>query len=105
INVDTMTRMLAVVVFARMRSIPLIILAAFGLGIVDEGLFWNFSSHAPYFLIQLGIIIVALLLQTRRLSRAELESAVAWLASPEIRPTPRQLRQLPLVRKWITWGS
>ena len=105
INVDTLTRMLAIVVFARMRSIPLVLVAGFGLGIVDQGLFWNTDSHGPYFLIQLGIIVVALLLQSRRPTRAELESAVAWLSSPEIRPTPRRLRQLPLVHNFITWGS
>ncbi|MFN2462977.1 MAG: ATP-binding cassette domain-containing protein [Candidatus Dormibacteria bacterium] len=105
VNVDTLTRMLAVAVFARMASVPLVMTAAFGLSIIDEGLFWNFSSHAPFFLVQLGIIGIALLLQNRRRTRAELESAVAWLASPEIRPTPRRLRQLPLVRNFITWGS
>ena len=103
LNVDTLTRVLAVAIFARMASIPLVLTAAIGLGIIDEGLFWNFHSHAPFFLVQLAIIAVALMLQTRRRTRAELESSTAWLASPEIRPTPRQLRRLPLVHGWTTY--
>jgi len=105
LNIETLTRMFAVVVFARMSSIPMVLAAAFGLGIIDEGLFWNYSSHAPFFLVQLGVIAVALLVQRRKLTRAQLESAVAWLASPEIRPTPRALRRLPLVRNWISWAT
>ena len=100
---NTLTAALTVAVFARMTSLPRTAIAALALGVIDQGMFWNFGSHAPFLGLVLAILTVALLLQTRRLSRAELESSLSWLASPEVRPTPASLRRLPVVRNTITW--
>jgi ABC-type branched-subunit amino acid transport system ATPase component/ABC-type branched-subunit amino acid transport system permease subunit len=95
---------LTVAVLARFSSIPLALVAGIALGVIDQGLFWNYNKDSAYDGVLFLVVSLVLLLQASRATRAEQEASVAWLASPEIRPTPRELRRLPAVQGWRRAG-
>ena len=97
-------RILAVAVLARMTSLGMVAAAAVVLGILEQSIQWSFGST----LILDGSIFIAvgllLLLQWKRMSRAEQALVGEWRAAKEVRPIPRELRSLPAVRKWLRTG-
>lgn len=104
LDLKLLAAVLAIAVFARLSSLPLAMLAAGTLGVISQAMFWNFKTQGAYNGLLVIIVGLALILQTRRATRSEQEASVAWLASPEIRPTPRELRGLPSVSRWIRGG-
>ena len=91
--------LLAAAVVARMESLPIAFGAGIGLGIVDQIVRWN-APRAPTFVyvVYLVVIVVALLLQRGKLSRAHDTGSTSWSATAVVKPTPSELRHLPEVR-------
>ncbi|HEX5267833.1 MAG TPA: ABC transporter permease [Acidimicrobiales bacterium] len=90
--------MLAAAVVARMESLPIAFVAAIGLGIMDQLVRWNTSSSPSIvWVFYLAVIVVALLAQSGKLSRAEESGASTWTAISVLKPIPDELKRLPEV--------
>lgn len=87
---------LAGAVVARMTSIPVAVVSGLGLGVVEQLLKWNYPTGGAVEVALFVIILGALLLQRQRGGREEEKSS--WAAVQAIRPLPRELHQLWLVR-------
>ncbi|MEY2460896.1 MAG: branched-chain amino acid transport system permease protein livM [Acidimicrobiaceae bacterium] len=90
---------LAIAVIGRMESLPIAFVAGLLIGIVDQSIV--FSTHTagltdPAILL---VVVVALLAQRGKLSRAMELGASSWQAVKEVRPIPAELRALPEVRR------
>ena len=90
--------MLAVAVVARMESLPTAFGAGIALGIMEALVRWNTTGNpALIWPIYLGVIIVALLAQHGRLSRAQEAGTSSWASIKVLKPIPDELRKLPEV--------
>lgn len=102
-DVAGMAPILAAAVFARMASLPLGVLAAVCIGVLQEAFFWNTQSSVPFEGILLALIVGGLFAQRTVLSRAEEEATAGYLAAREARPIPRELRNLPRIQAYVRW--
>lgn len=90
--------MIAAAVIARMESLPTAFIASVGLGIMDQLVRWNTStSPSVVWAFYLAIILVALIAQSGKLSRAEESGGSSWSAVTVLKPIPEELRRLPEV--------
>jgi branched-chain amino acid transport system permease protein len=105
LDVTTLVVILAVAVVARMTSLPLAVAGALAFGVLREAMLWSFGSSVPFEGSLVVIIAVLLLLQGGKRSRAETAQLAAWDAAREVRPVPRELRRLPVVRKSMIGGA
>lgn len=103
IGPGTEVRILAAAILGRMVSLPLAACAALALGIMEQSIQWTFGSTL---LLDgtLFILIGALLLAQVRNMGAARKFSEEWQAAEEVRPIPRELRSLPVVRKWVRTG-
>src|SRR5207302_546761 len=62
---------LAAAVIARMESLPMAVVAALGIGVFQQAVFWNYPRSSTVDVGLFAIILVALLLQRRRVSRVD----------------------------------
>jgi branched-chain amino acid transport system permease protein len=90
---------LAIAVIGRMESLPVAFIAGLLIGIVDQSIV--FTTHTarltdPAIFV---VVVVALLVQRGRFSRAVEVGASSWQAVKEVRPIPAELRRLPEVRR------
>ncbi len=93
--------LLAIAVVARMESLPIAFGAGIGLGIMEAIVRWNTTGNpALIWPIYFVVIVVALLAQSGKLSRAELLGASSWAHIGNLKPIPSELRQVPEV----VWG-
>lgn len=90
---------LGAAVIARMESLPVAFAAGIGLGIIQQGAFVGSSRPDDAAALMLPIILGALLLQRRRMSRAFDTGVASFKALQEFRPIPLELRGLPEVRR------
>ena len=88
---------LAAAVVARMESLPRAFLAGIGLGVLEQLVFWNTGRATAIDVAFLAVILLALLLQRSKLSRAH-DGAGSWSLTAMARPIPEQLRRRPEVR-------
>jgi branched-chain amino acid transport system permease protein len=90
--------MLAAAVVARMESLPIAFGAAVGLGIMEQVVRWN-TTNSPSFVwaVYLLVIVVALLAQSGKLSRAQEAGSSSWSSVAALKPVPDELRRLPEV--------
>jgi ABC-type branched-subunit amino acid transport system ATPase component/ABC-type branched-subunit amino acid transport system permease subunit len=91
---------LAAAVIARMESLPAAVAAGLGIGVFQQAVFWNYPRSSTVDVGLFVIILVALLLQRRRVSRVDDAGLGGYIAVREVRPIPTVLRDLPEVR----WG-
>ena len=92
--------MLAVAIVARMESLPTAFAAGIALGIMEAVVRWNTTGNpALIWPIYMGVIIVALLVQSGKLSRAQESGTSSWAAIKVLKPIPEELRHLPEI-KW-----
>ena len=92
--------MLAVAIVARMESLPTAFAAGIALGIMEAVVRWNTTGNpALIWPIYMGVIIVALLTQSGKLSRAQESGTSSWAAIKVLKPIPEELRHLPEI-KW-----
>lgn len=90
---------LAAAVLARMERIPVAVVSALLLSVVDGALSWSNADDALLPLGYLLLIAAALLVQRRARTRSEAHDAVSWQAVREIRPVPKELEGLTEVRR------
>jgi len=88
---------LAVAVIARFSSLPMALAGGIGLGIAEWTIRWNVRAESIFDVTFLVVILVALLVQRGRMSRAEAGDG-GWDAAGVVRPIPEMLRKLPEVR-------
>lgn len=88
---------LAAAVIARMESLPIAFGAGVGLEIIGQLVFWNTKKASAIDVAFLGVILLGLLLQRRRISRAR-EVGGTWSMTGIVREIPRELRHLPEIR-------
>ena len=87
----------------RMENLPVTFGAAVLITTAQQTLFFGTGKAGPTDGFTLLVIVVALLLQRKRLGRLEIGSS-SWQAVEEVRPVPRELRRLPEVR-WTRVGA
>jgi branched-chain amino acid transport system permease protein len=91
---------LAAAVVARMESLPVAFVAGIGLGIMEAVIGWNTpGSPTVQYVAFLIVILVALLAQSGKLSRAQESATSTWSSLGVLKPIPLELRNLPEV-KW-----
>jgi branched-chain amino acid transport system permease protein len=94
--------LLAAAVVARMESLPTAFFAGIGLGIAEQLVHWNAPNHpALIYAVYLVVILVALLAQSGRLSRAYAGAVSSWASVAALKPIPEELRGVPEVK----WGK
>lgn len=94
----TLLPMLAVAIVARMESLPTAFGAGIALGIMEAMVRWNTTGNpALIWPIYLAVIVVALLAQSGKLSRAAESGISSWSAVGALKPIPGELRELPEV--------
>jgi branched-chain amino acid transport system permease protein len=90
---------LGAAVIGRMERMPTAVLAAVGLGIVQQAAVYHFPSEVYSVAIVALIIAAALLLQRARpTDRLSSSATSTWQATREIKPIPAELRDRPAVR-------
>jgi branched-chain amino acid transport system permease protein len=88
---------LAAAVLSRMSSIPIAVLAAIVIGVVDAAVKWSNPSSTVVPVALLVVMAAALLLQRRQATRSEDSGGMSWDATKEIRPVPKELAKVPEV--------
>jgi branched-chain amino acid transport system permease protein len=99
-------RALAAAVLGRMEM-PRTFGVALVLGAIEQSVLYVTGRTLIVDGVMFGLILAGLLLQRRdRLfSRADEAGASTWTSVREVRPIPRELRNLPVVRRTLTAGS
>jgi branched-chain amino acid transport system permease protein len=83
----------------RFRSLPAAIYGALMLGIFHEAFKYSYPKDSGLFAVILLVIVgLSLLLGGKSISRAEVGSQVAWSATDEPRPVPKELSNLTGLR-------
>ena len=97
-----MLRALAAAVIGRMESLPRTMAAAIGIGVIEQAVLFETGRTLIVDGVLFGIIIVALLLQKQGdTSRSKDAGVETWGATREVRPIPRELMALPVVRAGV----
>jgi branched-chain amino acid transport system permease protein len=89
---------LTAAVVGGMASLPVTVLAALGLGVVDQLSAWTFHDGTYTDVALLGIILVMLLVRRGTLSRAADAAVSTWQSIRQVRPVPPELATLRVVR-------
>ena len=90
---------LAAAVLGGFNRIGTTIFAAVTIGVVGEAFRYSYNEDADLFRVLLFVIVaVGLLLQRKRVSRAETGVALSWSATDEPRPVPKELARVPSLR-------
>jgi branched-chain amino acid transport system permease protein len=95
-------RALAAAVIGRMESLPVTFGAAVLLTMGQQVIFYGTGRSGPDTGLILAAVLVALLVQRRRMGRLDVGSST-WQAVQEVRGVPTELRKLPEVRL-ARWG-
>ena len=97
---------LAIAVMGRMESLPTAFVSGLLIGIVDQAIVFTTNKAGLSDPAIFVVILLALLLQRGKLSRAYELGASSWQAVKEVRPIPTELRAVPAVRTGLTlmWG-
>jgi branched-chain amino acid transport system permease protein len=85
---------LAAAVIARMESLPRCVIAGMGIGIIDQAALFGTRRSSLAIAIMLPIILIALLAQRGKMSRAFDAGVSTWQAAKEYRPIPAELRNV-----------
>ena len=95
----TLLPMLAIAVVARMESLPIAFGGGIALGIMEALVRWNTTGNpAIIWAFYLAVIVIALLAQSSKLSRAAEAGASSWSAVGALKGIPSELRRLPEVK-------
>ena len=89
---------LTAAVVARMESMPTALLAGIAIGVIEQSSFVGTNKPDLGAAMMLPLVLVALLVQRGRLSRAFDTGVSSFRALQEVRPVPAALRHLPAVR-------
>lgn len=90
---------LAAAVVGRMRSFPVTVAAAVGLGILTDAANYSLRDDVELVSVFLFLIVgVGLLVQRKSIQRSEAGATVSWQATQESRGIPKELAGLGIVR-------
>ena len=92
-------RALAACVIGRMENMAVIFWAAVGLGVLEQGIFWNTGRGAMVAPVIFAVLLAVLLIQ-RRAKATRTSEPGNWQAVADVRPVPPELASVPEVR----WG-
>lgn len=96
---SALVRVLGAAILAGMVSLPLAAAAAVGIGVLDQGFLWSFRNGLLVDTVVVGLVMVFLLARRQpRIGRVD-PAGGSWRAAREVRPVPRELRDLPEVRR------
>jgi branched-chain amino acid transport system permease protein len=95
---DLLLQTLTAAVIAGMTSIPVALVAAVGLGIVEQLGAWTFQNATFVDAMLLVVVLATLLLRRERLSRAADSGISTWQAVRPVRAVPAELASLWEVR-------
>ena len=105
LNLSVLLASLAALMLGRLTDLPSITMSAVALGLLEQGISWNYPRNPelvdPIFA---AVIVVCLLVRKMGTTRAEQDSASSWQSADEVRPLPHELRRLPEVRA-ARWGG
>jgi len=85
-------------VIGGMTSLPVTVVAAIGLGIVEQQSAWSFHNSTYVDVLLLVVILLVLLIRRDRLSRASDTGISTWRPIAPVRPVPAELADLREVR-------
>jgi branched-chain amino acid transport system permease protein len=100
---DLLLQTFTAAVIGGMTSLPVTMVAAIGLGILEQSGAWQFKNATYVDALLLVVILVALLVRRDRLSRAAGTGIATWRAVRPIRPIPAELWRLPQVRNGVAF--
>ena len=89
---------LAAAVIGGMADLPVTVVAALALGVVDQLTGWTLRDATYNYVALLGVILIMLLLRRRTLSRAADSAVSTWQAIRPVRPVPPELVNLRSVK-------
>lgn len=89
----------AAAVLGRFQNLPRTIFAAVLIGITREAWAYSYQGETErYYAVLFVVITGALLMQRRGSMRSEAGAAVAWSATDESRPIPKELADIPTLK-------
>src|SRR4051794_12438612 len=91
---------LAAAVIARMESFTVALVAGVAIGILEQSLYYFSRNPSIASAVMLPVLLAAMLLQRRSLSRGEDSGLNTWKQASEFRRVPPELRRVPEV----LWG-
>ena len=94
---------LAAAVIARMESFSIAIFAGIAIGVLEQSLYYFSHDQSIASALMLPILLAAMLLQRRKLSRGQDSGFASWSLSTMFRPVPPELRNLAEVQ-WARLG-
>jgi branched-chain amino acid transport system permease protein len=94
-------------VVARMENIPVALGIGAVMGVIDQCVFYTTRNATVAGALVLPLLLIALLLQRSKLSRAEDTGVATWRQVKEFRQIPTELRALPQVvfGKWVLYAA
>lgn len=100
---ETLLPALVAAVIAGMESMPVAFFASLAIGVLQQAVFWSYPESATVDVALFAVVLIALLLQRRRISRRDDEDLGGFVALHEVAPVPAALRSLPALRRarWI----
>ena len=96
-------RGLAAAVFGRFDNLPIVVVAALGLNVFEQSVFYAVGRTDLATFLLFVILLVGLVLQRKQLARAQSDESGTWASTEEIRPTPTELEATPDVRSAKQW--
>ncbi|NNN22311.1 MAG: ATP-binding cassette domain-containing protein, partial [Acidimicrobiales bacterium] len=89
---------LAAAAIARFDSLPVTMFASLFIGVFEEAVYWSEPNSSWVFVALFLLIAVSLLVQRQLVSRQSDSGLGGFVAIQEVRPLPRAVRQLPIIR-------
>ena len=89
---------LTAAVVARMENLWLTVVAAVGVSVLQQAIFWSYPRSTTVDICLFAIVVASLLVQRRRFSRVDDGGLGGYIAVREVRPLAPMLRRLPEVR-------
>ncbi|MGH9210011.1 MAG: ABC transporter permease subunit [Acidimicrobiales bacterium] len=97
LGLAVLLRALVALLLGRMTNLVAVAASAVALGALDQGVSINHGGQ--YSAPVLGLVVlVAIVVRRREVGRRDDTEEVAWRAAREVRPVPRALARLPIVR-------
>jgi len=96
---DYLVKALAAATVGAFVSIPLAIVGAVAVGLVESSILTASGSGAPLAVLLVILISVLLVVQRSRQSRADRDAASEWMTHQESRPVPTVLSEQRIVRR------
>ena len=103
--VSQLVVLMTVLVFARFVNLWMAAAAGLALSILSTSVQVSFSSQTPLDAVYVFLVGGLLLMQRDTSTRANREDFSGLEVTRELRPIPRELRDLPVVRKYVRWGA